>query len=103
MSPSEFVRRITTAILGSLLLSPVAVHAQKASSFDSSTSKTASALDNQVSSDMYFLAADELHGSGSATRDEHIAALFAAAQFQALGLEPGGDNGTFLQKSALPV
>jgi acetylornithine deacetylase/succinyl-diaminopimelate desuccinylase-like protein len=51
---------------------------------------------------MAFLADDDLHGRGSATRDEHIAALFAAAQFQSLGLEPGGDNGTFIQKSALP-
>ncbi|GGG77208.1 aminopeptidase [Edaphobacter dinghuensis] len=51
---------------------------------------------------MSFLADDELHGRGSATRDEHIAALFAASQFQALGLEPGGDNGTFLQKVTLP-
>ncbi len=51
---------------------------------------------------MNFLADDELHGRGSATRDEHIAALFAASQFQALGLEPGGDNSTFLQKSPLP-
>jgi Zn-dependent M28 family amino/carboxypeptidase len=51
---------------------------------------------------MEFLADDELHGRGSATRDEHIAALFAAAQFQTLGLKPGGDNGTFLQKTALP-
>jgi len=30
------------------------------------------------------------------------AALFAAAQFQALGLEPGGDDGTFVQKAVLP-
>ncbi|HEY0162214.1 MAG TPA: M28 family peptidase [Edaphobacter sp.] len=51
---------------------------------------------------MNFLASDELHGRGSATRDEHIAALFAAAQFQSLGLEPGGDNGGFVQKAALP-
>ncbi|MGA1981494.1 MAG: M28 family peptidase [Acidobacteriaceae bacterium] len=51
---------------------------------------------------MAFLADDELHGRGSATRDEHITALFAAAQFLALGLAPGGDNGTFLQKVALP-
>ncbi|MEO6818015.1 MAG: M28 family peptidase, partial [Edaphobacter sp.] len=36
------------------------------------------------------------------TRDEHITALFAATQFQSLGLEPGGDNGTFLQKTPLP-
>ena len=51
---------------------------------------------------MAFLADDALHGRGSATRDEHIAALFAAAQFQSLGLAPGGDNGTYLQKAALP-
>jgi len=51
---------------------------------------------------MAFLADDELHGRGSATRDEHITALFAAAQFQTLGLAPGGDNGTFLQKITLP-
>jgi Zn-dependent M28 family amino/carboxypeptidase len=51
---------------------------------------------------MAFLADDELHGRGSATRDEHITALFAAAQFQSLGLAPGGDNGTYVQKVALP-
>ena len=51
---------------------------------------------------MNFLADDEMHGRGSATRDEHIAALFVASQLQALGLEPGGDNGTFLQKTAMP-
>jgi hypothetical protein len=39
---------------------------------------------------MNFLADDELHGRGSATRDEHIAALFVASQLQALGFEPGG-------------
>lgn len=51
---------------------------------------------------MSFLAADELHGRGSATRDEHIAALFAAAQFQMLGLAPGGDDNTFVQRIPLP-
>ena len=51
---------------------------------------------------MAFLADDELHGRGSATRDEHLAALFAASQFESIGLEPGGDNGTFLEKTELP-
>jgi Zn-dependent M28 family amino/carboxypeptidase len=51
---------------------------------------------------MAFLADDELHGRGSATRDEHIAALFAASQFATLGLSPGGDEGSFLQKVAMP-
>jgi len=73
--------------------------------FDSSAAQTAlppAALDREVHADMAFLADDELHGRGSATRDEHIAALFAAAQFQALGLAPGGDNNAFVQKVALP-
>ncbi|HEY4382280.1 MAG TPA: M28 family peptidase [Acidobacteriaceae bacterium] len=51
---------------------------------------------------MAFLADDQLHGRGSATRDEHIAALFAAAQFASFGLSPGGSGGTFLQKLNLP-
>jgi peptidase M28-like protein len=59
-------------------------------------------LQREVRADMTFLADDELRGRGSATRDEHIAALFAASQFESLGLEPGGDTGTFLQKTSLP-
>ncbi len=55
-----------------------------------------------VRSDMDFLASDELHGRGSATRDEHLAAQFAAALFEGFGLEPGGDAGSFLQKAPLP-
>ena len=59
-------------------------------------------ISQQVHADMDFLADDDLHGRGSATRDEHIAALFAASQFEALHLEPGGDHGSFLQRAALP-
>jgi len=74
-----------------------------AHSFDSPQTKTAPILlEREVRADMNFLAGDELHGRGSATRDEHIAALFAASQFQALGLEPGGDNGSYIQRSQLP-
>jgi Zn-dependent M28 family amino/carboxypeptidase len=51
---------------------------------------------------MEFLASDELHGRGSATRDEHLAALFASSLFGSFGLEPGGDNGSFVQKAPLP-
>jgi hypothetical protein len=74
---------------------------QQAHSFDATARQTAT-LEHEVHADMNFLADDELHGRGSATRDEHIAALFVAAQLQGLGLQPGGENGTFLQKCALP-
>src|SRR5215813_7727767 len=74
-----------------------------AHSFDSVSTQTSPLiLDREVRADMAFLADDDLHGRGSATRDEHIAALFAASQFQALGLEPGAPNNSFIQKSPLP-
>jgi len=56
-----------------------------------------------VAADMSFLAADELHGRGSGTRDEHLAALYAASLFETFGLAPGGENGSFLQKAPLPA
>jgi Zn-dependent M28 family amino/carboxypeptidase len=92
------------AAVAALALIPICLSSQS-SSFDSRADQTqsaSSALDREIHADMAFLAADELHGRGSATRDEHIAALFAAAQFQALGLAPGGDNGTFVQTATLP-
>ncbi|HXE08477.1 MAG TPA: M20/M25/M40 family metallo-hydrolase [Acidobacteriaceae bacterium] len=59
------------------------------------------AFEREIRADMTFLADDAMRGRGSATHDEHVAALFAASQFQQLGLEPGGDPGSFLQKIAL--
>src|SRR5271156_1688757 len=55
-----------------------------------------------IRGDMSFLASDELQGRGSGTRDEHLAALYAASLFAGFGLEPGGDQGTFLQTAPLP-
>lgn len=55
-----------------------------------------------VHADMNFLASDELRGRGSATRDEHLAALFVASLFQSFGLEPGGDAGGYVKRAPLP-
>ena len=106
------LNRGAAALAGLLLSGAVSLgHAQsqaqaQVQSLDSPPAQTASSsspLQREVHADMSFLADDALHGRGSATRDEHIAALFAASQFEALGLEPGGDNGSFLQKAALPT
>jgi Peptidase family M28 len=106
MHPAEDHARLSAATcIFYALLTACAAFGQQPHSFDSSAKQTASqlsAIDREVRADIAFLADDELHGRGSATRDEHIAALFAAAQFQTLGLAPGGDNGTFLQKTPLP-
>jgi hypothetical protein len=58
-------------------------------------------LADHVKADMDFLASDTLHGRGSLTRDEHLAAQYCATVFEGLGLKPAGDDGSFLQK--IPV
>jgi len=103
MRSSKFLPLLSLAAI--LLAQTLPSQSQQTHSFDAAARQTAStsvALQQEVHADMNFLADDELHGRGSATRDEHIAALFVASQLQSLGLEPGGDNGTFLQKSPLP-
>ena len=55
-----------------------------------------------VRADEDFLASDELHGRGSGTRDEHLAAVYAASLFESFGLEPAGENGGYIQRAPLP-
>jgi Zn-dependent M28 family amino/carboxypeptidase len=55
-----------------------------------------------VHGDLDFLASDELHGRGSGTRDEHLAALYVASLFQSFGLEAAGENGGYIQRAPLP-
>lgn len=44
-----------------------------------------------------FLADDLLEGRGPGTRGFNLATNYVAAQFEAMGLEPAGDIGTFFQ------
>lgn len=44
-----------------------------------------------------FLADDLLEGRGTGTRGHELAARYLAAQFEALGLEPAGADGTYFQ------
>ena len=50
-----------------------------------------------VRAHMDFLAGDALHGRGSGTRDEWIAATYLGSQLRAVGVEPLGDDGGFVQ------
>jgi Zn-dependent M28 family amino/carboxypeptidase len=105
MYPLKSLNRVNLAVAACIFTLALKSPAQPVHSFDADAPRKASAsstLEREIRFDMNFLADNELHGRGSATRDEHIAALFAASQFQALGLEPGGTNNTFIQRSALP-
>ncbi len=44
-----------------------------------------------------FLASDALQGRGSGTHDELVAATYIASQLRQYGIEPGGDNGGYIQ------
>lgn len=48
-----------------------------------------------------FLSSDLLEGRGPGTRGGQLAINYIAAQLEAFGLEPAGDNGTFLQRVPL--
>ena len=48
-----------------------------------------------------FLADDLLEGRGPGTRGDALAQNYIASQFEAMGLQPAGDNGTYFQKVSL--
>lgn len=54
-----------------------------------------------IRADMRFLADDLLEGRGTGTRGHEIAAQFMASEFEAMGLEPAGENGTYFQNVPL--
>src|SRR6476660_147654 len=54
-----------------------------------------------IRANMNFLASDALRGRGSATQDEFVAATYIGAQLQQYGVEPAGDDGTYVQRATL--
>jgi Zn-dependent M28 family amino/carboxypeptidase len=48
-----------------------------------------------------FLSSDALEGRGPGTRGDALTVAYISSQFEAAGLEPAGDGGTFLQKVPL--
>lgn len=54
-----------------------------------------------IRGDMRFLSDDLLEGRGTGTRGYELAAKFMATQFESLGLQPGGDGGTYFQSVPL--
>jgi len=52
---------------------------------------------NQIRGELEFLASDALQGRGSGTSDELLAATYLASELRAIGIQPAGDNGGFIQ------
>ena len=84
-------------ILIALLGETLTVHADKDAADEASTTIRPEA----IRADMRFLADDLLEGRGTGTRGHEIAARFIASQFEAMGLEPAGQDGTYFQNVPL--
>jgi hypothetical protein len=54
-----------------------------------------------IRADMRFLSDDALEGRGTGLRGYDIAAKFMASQFESLGLQPAGDDGSYFQSVPL--
>ncbi|HLW66568.1 MAG TPA: M28 family peptidase [Gemmataceae bacterium] len=76
------VRFVLTSLV--LLLGLVVVRAENAT------------IEN-LRKDLTYLTCDECEGRGAQTQGIHKAAAYIAAEYQALGLKPGGVNGTYFQ------
>ena len=56
---------------------------------------------NRMRAHVKYLASDELEGRGVGTKGEKLATNYIAAQLQAEGVKPGGENGTYFQNVPL--
>jgi hypothetical protein len=81
-----------------LLYSPLAL-AQSVSPIPSDAQAAMGELQKEpFRAHMAFLAADLLEGRGTGARGHEIAARYVAAQFEAIGLKPAGQDGAYFQR-----
>jgi Zn-dependent M28 family amino/carboxypeptidase len=77
----------------------IAAHAELELGLPADVSRAISGIDaERIRAHVRFLADDLLEGRGTGTRGGDIAALYIATQFALDGLQPAGDDGSFLQK-----
>ena len=82
--------------LSRLALAAAAVLVAAAAPAQQQSASTAAA--ERVRADVEFLASDLLEGRDTGSRGHEIAAAYVAAQFRAIGLKPGGENGSWYQQ-----
>ena len=87
---------------GLTLLLPAALIAQNQNSIPAPAQTAMQQLSkDRFRAHMAFLADDLLEGRMTGTRGHEVAARYIAAEFEALGLKPAGDNGTYYQRVPL--
>lgn len=80
-----------------------AVHSEPGSNRDALVEAEATITAEDMRARIAYLASDELAGRDTPSPGLEMAAEYLSGHFQALGLEPGGDEGGFLQRYPLPL
>ena len=95
--------RLRTLALSAVLLSSAAAFAQTASFTlpPGAQQEAQSISDARIRESVKYLASDKLQGRGPGQPGGVLATQYIADQFKQLGLQPAGDNGTYLQKVPL--
>jgi Zn-dependent M28 family amino/carboxypeptidase len=83
------LRRYLSLFIGTIILSACQADIPK-------TTQEADPL--RIKSHLRFLSDDLLEGRDTGSRGHEIAALYIASEFEAYGLKPMGDDGTFMQR-----
>lgn len=91
--------RWMVSLFASLISIGIVVPPLEAQRSNSPASRVASAVrEGPMWAHLRFLSDDLLEGRGTGARGSELAAHYLAAQFMALGLEPGGDSGTYFHR-----
>ena len=72
-----------------------------AATADLPDSVLASVRPESIRANMRYLSSDLMEGRGTGTRGHALAAEFMASRFEAMGLAPAGDSGSYLQQVSL--
>lgn len=90
-------KTILSILLTSLLLPLKSVSQGTISISDKNPPALSAIKEADLKKDLYAMTADHFNGRSAGTIDEMNASAWCADQMRAVGLKPGGDNGTFFQ------
>lgn len=98
-------RLMTFPLLAALALTSTAHEPAKKTSTAGIPAAVKTSLDalsaDAIRAHIRYLSSDLLEGRGPGTRGDALATNYIAAQFEAYGLQPAGDDGTYFQKVSL--
>ncbi|MFC0676420.1 M28 family metallopeptidase [Lysobacter korlensis] len=92
---------LAIALLAALIALVLVVRERRADAVDRPVPGMAGTAAQRIEADVRFLADDLLEGREAGTRGYQLASLYVAERMRAIGLEPGGEDGSYFQRVPL--